>query len=219
MGALSDTARPEEGRKGRILVAEDDPIARRLLEVTLRGWSHEVQSCEDGVTAWEALDSDDAPAVAILDWMMPGMDGVEICRSVRAQRRLQPPYLLLCTSRDRKSDLVEGLNSGADDYITKPVDRDELRARLSVALRFVDLQGRLADRVHELEEALSRVRQLQSLLPMCAYCKKIRDDGNYWRRVEAYIMEHLDVRVSHGICPDCYQKVMAQELRGGELES
>src|SRR5262249_54971146 len=107
MGANGDTALPAEGRKGRILVAEDDPIARRLLEVTLRSWNQEVQACEDGLSAWSALDSDNAPVVAILDWMMPGMDGVEICRSVRAQRRLQPPYLLLCTSRDRKSDLVE----------------------------------------------------------------------------------------------------------------
>lgn len=202
------TARPGE----RILVAEDDPIARRLLEVTLQSWGHQVVGCEDGVSAWRELDSDAPPGVAILDWMMPGMDGVDICRGIRAQRRLQPPYLLLCTSRDRKSDLVEGLNSGADDYITKPVDREELRARLSVALRFVDLQARLADRVRELEEALSKVHQLQQLLPMCAYCKKIRDDRNYWQRVEGYIMEHLDVRVSHGICPDCFQKVMAEEL-------
>jgi phosphoserine phosphatase RsbU/P len=204
----------EQGRPGRILVAEDDPIARRLLEVTLRNWDYDVQSVEDGISAWKALSANDPPCVAILDWMMPGMDGVDVCRGIRAQSRLQPPYLLLCTSRDRKSDLVEGLSAGADDYITKPVDRDELKARLLVALRFVDLQGRLADRVRELEDALSKLRQLQSLLPMCSYCKKIRDDRNYWRRVEAYIMEHLDVRVSHGICPECYEKVMAEELRG-----
>jgi response regulator RpfG family c-di-GMP phosphodiesterase len=118
---------------------------------------------------------------------------------------------MLLTSRTRMQDVVAGLKAGADDYLTKPVDREELEARLSVASRVVQLQQRLADRVVELEEALSRVRQLQGLLPICAYCKRIRDDQNYWNQVETYIAEHLDVRFSHGICPSCLETVLKEE--------
>ena len=118
---------------------------------------------------------------------------------------------MLLTSRTRMQDVVAGLKAGADDYLTKPVDREELEARLSVATRVVQLQQRLADRVNELEEAISRVRQLQGLLPICAYCKRIRDDQNYWNQVESYIAEHLDVRFSHGICPSCLETVLKEE--------
>src|SRR5439155_4831059 len=106
------------------------------------------------------------------------------------------------------ASIVTGLQAGADDYITKPFDRGELQARLQVGRRIVELQKGLADRVRELEAALSRVRQLQGLLPICAWCKKIRDDQNYWHQVETYIGSHSDARFSHGICPDCLKTVM-----------
>ena len=109
-------------------------------------------------------------------------------------------------------DIVQGLRAGADDYITKPVDREEFEARLQVASRIVGLQQRLSDRVSELEQALTRVRQLQGLLPICAYCKRIRDDQNYWNQVETYLAEHTDVQFSHGICPSCFDRVIQDEL-------
>jgi CheY-like chemotaxis protein len=167
----------------------------------------------------DLLQAPDGPAIAVLDWMMPGRDGPDICRSIRAAGNRRQPYLILLTSRAKLPDVVAGLKAGADDYLTKPVDRDELEARLSVATRMVQLQQRLADRVAELEQALSRVRQLQGLLPICAYCKRIRDDSNYWNQVESYIAEHLDVRFTHGICPSCLDTVMNADLEGAETSN
>ncbi len=108
---------------------------------------------------------------------------------------------------------MAGLDSGADDYITKPFDRDELQARINVGLRMAALQQSLAERVADLEEALKRVKQLQGLLPICCYCKCIRNDGNYWQRVEEYIGEHSDAQFSHGICPKCFDTVVKEQLR------
>jgi CheY-like chemotaxis protein len=192
----------------RILIAEDEPVSRRLLQKSLEGWGYETELCSDGLQAWETLQQADAPTIAVLDWMMPGMDGPDICRGIRESGQPRQPYLILLTGRTRMQDIVTGLKAGADDYLTKPVDRDELEARLGVATRIVQLQQRLALRVSELEQALSRVRQLQGLLPICAYCKRIRDDQNYWNQVETYIAEHLDIRFSHGICPSCLEAVM-----------
>lgn len=194
----------------RILIAEDDPVSRRLLEHNLTNWGYEPVVCSDGVSALAALEADDPPLVAVLDWMMPGLDGPEICRRLRASPRDRQPYLVLLTSRTSTDDVVAGLKAGADDYLTKPVARAELEARLAVASRVVVLQQRLAARVAELELALSSVRQLQGLLPICAYCKRIRDDQNYWSQVESYIAAHLEVRFSHGICPECLASAMQE---------
>jgi len=188
----------------RILIAEDDAVSRRLLETTLGAWGYELAVVSTGSEACAALERADRPAIAILDWMMPGMDGVDICRAVRAMATQTPPYLILLTTRNRVEDIVAGLGAGADDYLTKPFNREELRARVQVGERVVTLGQSLADRVAQLEEALSKVKQLQGLLPICAYCKKIRDDQNYWDQVETYISRHADVRFSHGICPTCF---------------
>jgi len=196
----------------RVLIAEDDPISRRLLEATLAKWGYEVIVTADGTQAWEALQRGEAPRLAILDWMMPGMDGVEVCRRVRAAPSPTPPYLILLTAKVRGEDTVAGLESGADDYITKPFDRDELRARVQVGVRMVGLQQALADRVQALQDALARIRVLQGLLPICTYCKKIRDDRNYWQQVDGYISAHSDAQFSHSICPDCYERVVRPEL-------
>jgi DNA-binding response OmpR family regulator len=148
----------------RILIAEDDSISRRVLENALRKWGHEALLTRDGHTAFQALQGPDAPSLAILDWMMPGMSGLEVCRGVRAGAVGRSPYLILLTTKGTKEDIVAGLQAGADDYLTKPFNQDELQARLQVGLRTLALQKNLSDRVSELEEALSRVRQLQGLL-------------------------------------------------------
>ena len=160
-----------------VLVAEDEPVSRRLLEKSLLQWGYRPVVCPDGLEALVLLRSPNAPRIAVLD-------------------------------------IVQGLRAGADDYITKPVDREEFEARLQVASRIVGLQQRLSDRVTELEVALTRVRQLQGLLPICAYCKRIRDDQNYWNQVETYLAEHTDVQFSHGICPSCFERVIQDERPG-----
>jgi sigma-B regulation protein RsbU (phosphoserine phosphatase) len=196
----------------KILIAEDDVISRRLLETTLIRWGYKVVVTCDGTAAWEVLQSADAPSLAILDWMMPGTDGIEVCRKVRRAATPTPPYLILLTAKGRREDIVAGLRSGANDYVTKPFNREELRARVQVGMRIVELQHSLADRVNALEEALARVKQLQGLLPICSYCKKIRDDRNYWQQVESYISEHSEAQFSHSICPDCYEGRVKPEL-------
>jgi sigma-B regulation protein RsbU (phosphoserine phosphatase) len=197
----------------QILIADDDGVTRTALEAMLRAWGCAVVVCQDGAEAWRALSAPGAPALAVLDWQMPGLDGLEVCRRVRQQREPDAPtYIILLTGNRRREDIVAGLNAGADDYIVKPFDPSELRARVQVGMRVVDLQRALAVRVGELEAALSKVHQLQGLLPICSYCKKIRDDQNYWTQVEAYVSRHADVQFSHGICPDCYAKIVAEEF-------
>jgi phosphoserine phosphatase RsbU/P len=196
----------------KILVAEDDPISRRLLESRLQRQGHQVELVEDGIAAWAALERDPVLSIAILDWMMPGLTGPEICQRVRRSYSARQTYLILLTARTAKQDLVEGLSAGADDYITKPFDFEELRARVQVGERVIRLQQSLNERVRELEEALRNVKLLQGLLPICLYCKKIRDDQNYWQQVDQYIGDHSEARFSHGVCPDCYERVVKPEI-------
>ncbi len=194
----------------RVLVADDDPVSRLLLQATLRDLGYEVKCVNDGVDALIELTQDDPPQMAILDWEMPGLSGPEVCREVRARKPTAPVYLVLVTVRGGSANVVAGLRSGANDYLTKPFARDEFAARLSVATSFLSLQIALAHRVRELEHALGQIKALRGLLPICAWCKKIRDDGNYWRAVDEYVSEHTDARFTHGICPSCEAELNAE---------
>lgn len=196
----------------KILVAEDQSVSRHIVAANLRKWGYEVVAVEDGTRALEAMQGPAPPQLAILDWSMPGMDGIEICRRIRSGPQTRANYLILLTARKGQEDKIHGLQSGADDYITKPFDRGELRARVQVGIRVLELQQALAQRVQELEEALSRVKTLQGLLPICSYCKKIRNDRNYWQQVEGYLGDHSEIQFSHGICPECYARYVQPEL-------
>jgi DNA-binding response OmpR family regulator len=196
----------------RALIAEDNPTTRLLLESTLAAWGYDVLATCDGAEAWQRLQGAEAPELILLDWKMPGMDGIEVCRRFRRLPRARAAHVILLTARGAKEDIVTGLEAGADDYITKPFEPSELRARLQAGARIVELQKTLADRVRDLESALARVKQLHGLLPICAYCKKIRDDRNYWQQVEAYIASHSEAQFSHSICPDCHERVVKPEL-------
>jgi DNA-binding response OmpR family regulator len=196
----------------KVLIAEDDPVSRSILDAFLSRWGYEVVVTADGTEAWEILQQPAPPRLLILDWMMPGMSGVDICRRLRQEDQSPPLYVILLTSRARAEDVVQGLEAGADDYISKPFNREELRARTRAAARLVELQTSLHQRVVELEEALASVKTLQGLLPICSYCKKIRTDGNYWQQVEAYISEHSSATFSHGICPACYETLVKPQL-------
>jgi sigma-B regulation protein RsbU (phosphoserine phosphatase) len=196
----------------KILIAEDDPVSRRLLQATLEKWDHDVIAAEDGLAAWEALSSREPPQLLVLDWMMPQLDGVALTRRIRARDDGQLFYILLLTAKMQMEDIVTGLNAGADDYLTKPFQRDELHARIGTGIRILTLQRDLDDRIRELEQALAEVRQLSGLLPICAYCKRIRDDDRYWQSVEQYLSAHTEVQFSHGVCPACYDKHVKPEL-------
>jgi phosphoserine phosphatase RsbU/P len=196
----------------KILLAEDDPVTRLMVQTALEQWGFQVSPCENGHVTWEALQQPDAPALALLDWLMPGLDGLEICRRVRNEPKLSSSYLILLTARNRKEDVIAGLQAGADDYVAKPFDHEELRLRLRAGERILNLQSNLAARVSDLQDALNRVKMLQGIIPICSYCKKVRTDPGYWQQVEAYITSQIDVRFSHGICPECYDKQVKPEL-------
>jgi DNA-binding response OmpR family regulator len=197
----------------RILLAEDDAVTRKLLESTLGRLRLDVIAVADGNAAWNALETlkgKDAPELALLDWMMPGLEGIQILRRIRTTPGFELLYVILLTSRTDKEDVAYGLAAGANDYIAKPFDPSELEARIRVGERMVKLQRSLAARVAELEVALAHVQRLQGLLPICSYCKKVRNETNYWEQVDSYLTSHSDVQLTHGICPTCMETMMKQ---------
>ena len=195
-----------------VLVADDDPVSRAVVAAMVRKAGYAVTTANDGEAAWAALSGDAAPMLALLDWEMPGLDGPEVVRRLRTQATATPTYVILLTSRDATADIVAGLRAGANDYVTKPANEEELLARVSVGSRVIELQQALAERVRRLEEALASVRMLQGLLPICSYCKAIRNDQNYWQRVETYFSDHSGVQFSHSYCPTCYERFVKPQL-------
>lgn len=187
----------------RVLIADDDPVLRHALKAQLAAWQYTSVVATNGKQAWQVLQHADPPLLAVVDWNMPGIDGVDLCRDIRATPALSAMYLILLTGNQDQKDVVAGLESGADDYITKPFSWDELRARLRIGSRIVGLQQALAARVDELQQALVNVKRLSGLLPICAYCKRIRNNQDYWMQVERYLAEHSEAEFSHGICPEC----------------
>jgi len=196
----------------RVLIADDEATTRHLIQGTLGKWGFEVLAAEDGTAALDIMKGPNPPEIVLLDWVMPGVDGLEVCRRVRAARLEAPTYIILITARGGLENVIQGLEAGADDYVTKPFDPRELRARLHAGARVVQLQKALLERNHELEDALKRVKQLQGLLPICSYCKKIRNDRNYWEQVDAYVASHSEAQFSHGVCPDCFEIHLRPQL-------
>ena len=196
----------------RVLLAEDDLTTRRVLEAILSRRGYDLVSAWDGEEAWKILQETDAPKVAVLDWMMPGLEGVEVCRKVRLAEAsggtepTNPVYLILLTTRSSKEDIVVGLEAGANDYIAKPYSEIELCARVEVGRRVVDLQTALERRLRELQDALDHVKTLQGILPICMHCNRIRNDQESWELIERYIEDHSDAQFSHGLCPECLEK-------------
>lgn len=180
----------------KILLVDDDPIARLHLEAELRALGHEPILASNGDEAWEALRASGA-RVVISDWMMPGIDGLELCRRVRTS----PDYvyfILFSQKEGSRHNEQTAADAGVDDFLSKPVAAHDLWMRLRVAERILGFTRR----VHELEE----------ILPICGYCKKIRDDRNYWQRIEQYFNERTGAEFSHSICPDCMRTVIQPQL-------
>jgi len=181
----------------KILVVDDDPSTRLALGELLEHAGHEVVTAAGGHAAWAELERAHFPLV-LLDRVMPGLDGIELCRRIRARRRARYTYVILVTMVGGKEPYLEGMSAGADDYFSKPFDPDELRARLRVAERMLDLQDELAN--------------LRGLLSICAYCKAIRDEQSAWVPVEQYLRERTATTFSHGICPHCYRSEVTPEI-------
>jgi sigma-B regulation protein RsbU (phosphoserine phosphatase) len=164
---------------------------------------HEVVATADGEAAWSSFLAH-APQLTITDWMMPKVDGLELCRMIRAHVQPKYAYVIFLTALAGKKYYFEGMEAGADDFLNKPVDMDELTARLRVAERVLTLQ--------------TEVRQLEGLLPICSYCKKIRDDQNTWHPIEGYISKRTEAKFSHGACPSCIEKYVKPDMEAYRLE-
>lgn len=197
----------------KILVAEDDALSLLILQTALEGWGYDPIITTDGLSAWEVLKRDDGPLLAILDIEMPGVDGLELCRRVADMAAPLPPYLILLTSFASKEDVTNGIQAGANDYLTKPFHRDELRVRIGNGARTLGLQSRLITQVKELQDALRQIKLLEGLLPICSYCKNIRNDQQEWQRIDSYISEKTDVEFTHDICPGCFEEMDKQYLK------
>jgi DNA-binding response OmpR family regulator len=196
----------QPGSLQTVLLAEDEVVTRRLLEAQLTRAGYEIISVSDGTKALAVLESAEAPSLAVLDWNMPGLDGPEVCRRLRSLHKASYTYMLLVTARHSKSDVVEGLSAGADDFIPKPVDADELRARLRTGERIVQLERTLQAKVKELEESAAHVAELQGMIPICMHCKRIRNQEQIWEKVETYIEHRSEARFSHALCAECLEK-------------
>ena len=192
----------------QILIADDDAISRRLASHALNGCGADVSVAEDGHAAWAQIQARRQSTVLVLDREMPGIDGLDLCRRARLLPSFPPLYIVMVTSAAETVDITAGLDAGADDYVIKPFNAPELRARAQVGMRMAALQESMARRLSELEQALANVKQLRGLLPMCAYCKKIRVDNKYWQQLEGYLSDHSDAEFSHGICPECFPSVI-----------
>jgi sigma-B regulation protein RsbU (phosphoserine phosphatase) len=180
-----------------ILLAEDDPVTRSILAAILKARGHEVTEVEDGSQAWGVWQLS-APRVVVADWIMPEMDGLELCRKIRATPGRPYTYFILQTGREGRESYLEAMDAGIDDFITKPAGADELSARLRVAERILGLR----------EELLA----LEGLLSVCSYCKRMRNAEGYWGSLERYIENHSTAEFSHGICPECYEKHLKPHL-------
>jgi DNA-binding response OmpR family regulator len=187
-----------------ILIAEDDPISRKVLRLTLQQLGYEVLIADDGAEAWELFDKDPV-RIIVSDWMMPGLDGLELCRRVRDRPQTPYTYIIMLTAAHTTSDDYSlAMQSGIDDFLTKPLNREMLRTRLHVAERILRYS--------------TEINVLQGLIPICAYCHKVRSGADYWERVDSYIAERTGAHFSHTACPACYAEQM-KILDGKELSA
>ena len=192
----------------RVLCVDDDPATQVVLSGIIEdaGWQSELAL--NATVARQTLEANPDIQVVLLDWMLPDGSGVDLCRELKAVAG-SSLYVILVTVRGEPEDVETGLDAGADDYLVKPVSPVEVRARVRSGFRAAEAQRQLAERLAQLEQALKRVSNLESLLPLCMYCRRI-NSSETWQSVEDYLWEQVDVKVSHGCCPDCLSKLTRQ---------
>jgi DNA-binding response OmpR family regulator len=176
-----------------VLIVDDEPASLLVNAARVRRLGHTVATAGDGEAAWGILGRDYWPVV-ISDVHMPFLDGTGLCRRIRDSERREYTYVIMLTADDREGAYAAGMDAGADDFLTKPCDHEQLAARLRVAERILGLRD--------------RVKQLEGFLSICASCKKIRNEHDAWEPVESYITERTDTLFSHGLCPGCFDAAM-----------
>jgi len=182
----------------KVLAVEDDAVARAVLRKALQRLGHEVIEARDGQEAWAAMEAEPV-RVIVSDWMMPNVSGLELCQRLRARPGAEYVYFILITANSADStNRIAAADAGVDDFLSKPLNIEELWMRLRVAERIL--------------RYATQVQQLEELLPICSYCKKIRDDQNYWQQMEGYINERTGSEFSHSVCPDCMTSVVQPEM-------
>lgn len=178
----------------KILVAEDDPVSVKILQFTLQHWGYDVICTGNGEEAWNIFDADPV-RIIVSDWMMPNLDGLELCQKIRQRPKTDYTYFILLTAINTGRDnLRKAMDAGIDDFLAKPLDREAIYMRLRVAERILQFT--------------TEIKQLKELIPICMYCKRVRDDSDYWQQVETYIQEYTGSSFSHGICPECFKRQM-----------
>lgn len=189
----------------KVLIVEDEPVARLLLETSLKFLGHEVVVAGDGEAAWAVLSADRSLRIVVSDWRLPRLDGLGLCRRIRAQRPDYVCFILLTQNEASWANVDEAFAAGVDEFLRKPVEPRDLKLRLHVAARILDFTTEL--------------RRLESFVPICGYCRKVRDDKKYWQDLESYLSERAGTRFSHGICPDCYQQKIVPEMERLDLDA
>ena len=183
----------------KVLIVDDDAISRRVLRTNLEALGHEVTEAEDAESAWEIF-RQESFKIVITDWVMPGMDGPDLCRRLRTVQRPEYTYVLVHSSvRGGELSYLEAMDAGADDFVAKPVSPEELAARIRVVRRIDGLRA--------------EVKELRGILPICSYCRKIRTDDDAWASIDSYLASRSDVAFSHGICPTCYETEVEPGLK------
>jgi CheY-like chemotaxis protein len=188
----------------KVLAVEDDEVMLMVISGAIRALGHEVLTATDGIQAMEILKAGGI-GVVVSDWKMPRMDGMALCREVRRSRDGYVYFILLSVAESTDENHRAALAAGVDDFLSKPFVKRELLARLHVAERILGF-------THQ-------VNRLESFLPICMHCRRVRDDKNYWQQIEGYINERTGTQFSHGVCPECYEVHIVPQLRALDEES
>ncbi len=187
----------------KILILEDDPIACAVLQGLLQALGHGFTVATTGEEGWAKF-SAEPHRLVVCDWILPGIDGLELCRRIRQRGGDYTYFILLSTQTTSADNLDQATAAGVDDFLTKPAKLAELKARLHVADRILHYA--------------TQVQQLESFIPICSHCKRVRDDRNYWNQIESYIKARTGSSFSHGVCPDCYNAVYVPQMRALGIE-
>jgi phosphoserine phosphatase RsbU/P len=196
----------------RILLADDDADSRAHTGLVLQSMGYQVAAANDGLEALAAMSASGAPSLVVLDFEMPGLTGPAVCRRFREAQPDRIAYILVLTGNQDVKHVEEALDAGANDYLKKPIDPRELRARLRVGERTLRLEATLRSRVKELKDAVAKVQTLEGLLPICSYCKRIRGEGDTWEAVDSLLTRTTKARVSHSVCPSCFEREIEPQM-------